>query len=106
MILTTIINEKCKDKKNNSSVETCGFLHFFLIPNSLKLLTFTLQFIKAAIQDKVLLKTRILLEVRNLLIGEIIQKLNNGNTYEEIASSMKISEDILRNDLKKFRISI
>jgi hypothetical protein len=37
-----------------------------------------------------------------LLIGEIIQKLNNGNTYKEIASSMKISEDILRNDLKNF----
>lgn len=39
---------------------------------------------------------------RNLLMGEIIQKLNNGDTYEEIASSMKISEDILRNDLKNF----
>jgi hypothetical protein len=37
-----------------------------------------------------------------LLIGEIIQKLNNGATYEDIASSIKISEDILRNDLKKF----
>jgi hypothetical protein len=37
-----------------------------------------------------------------LLIGEIIQNLNNGSTYEEIASSMKISEDILRNDLKNF----
>ncbi|MDD1514666.1 hypothetical protein [Priestia megaterium] len=37
-----------------------------------------------------------------MLIGEIIQNLNNGSTYEEIASSMKISEDILRNDLKNF----
>ncbi|MCM3772294.1 MULTISPECIES: hypothetical protein [Priestia] len=37
-----------------------------------------------------------------MLIGEIIQKLNNGATYEDIASSIKISEDILRNDLKKF----
>ncbi|MCJ7986779.1 hypothetical protein MUB16_27090 [Priestia sp. OVL9] len=37
-----------------------------------------------------------------MLIGEIIQKLNNGATYEDIASSMKIREDILKNDLKKF----
>jgi hypothetical protein len=37
-----------------------------------------------------------------LLIGQIIQNLNNGSTYEEISSSMKISEDILRNDLKNF----
>ncbi|MGE7716757.1 hypothetical protein [Priestia megaterium] len=37
-----------------------------------------------------------------MLIGEIIQNLNNDSTYEEIASSMKISEDILRNDLKNF----
>ncbi|MGG1364992.1 hypothetical protein ABE322_04310 [Priestia megaterium] len=37
-----------------------------------------------------------------MLIGEIIQNLNNGSTYEEIVSSMKISEDILRNDLKNF----
>ncbi|MFP8641162.1 hypothetical protein ACLHWY_06405 [Priestia aryabhattai] len=37
-----------------------------------------------------------------MLIGEIVQKLNNGATYEEIASSIKRNEDILRNDLKKF----
>jgi hypothetical protein len=37
-----------------------------------------------------------------LLIGEIIQKLNNGDTYEDIASSIKISEDVLRKDLKNF----
>ena len=37
-----------------------------------------------------------------MLIGEIIQKLNNGATYEDIASSIKISEDILKDDLKKF----
>lgn len=37
-----------------------------------------------------------------MLIGEIIQNLNNGSTYEEIASAMRISEDILRNDLKNF----
>jgi len=36
------------------------------------------------------------------LIGEIIQKLNNGDTYEDIASSIKISEDVLRKDLKNF----
>ena len=37
-----------------------------------------------------------------MLIGEIVQKLNNGAAYEEIASSIKSNEDILRNDLKKF----
>ncbi|MBU8853471.1 hypothetical protein [Priestia aryabhattai] len=37
-----------------------------------------------------------------MLIGEIVQKLNNGATYEEIASSIKSNEDILRNNLKKF----
>jgi len=37
-----------------------------------------------------------------LLIGEIVQKLNNGASYEDIASSIKISEDILKDDLKKF----
>ncbi|MQR87671.1 hypothetical protein GFV16_17375 [Bacillus megaterium] len=37
-----------------------------------------------------------------MLIGDIVQKLNNGATYEEIASSIKSNEDILRNDLKKF----
>ncbi|MFS8602428.1 hypothetical protein LRO89_07445 [Priestia megaterium] len=37
-----------------------------------------------------------------MLIGEIVQKLNNGATYEEIASSIKSNEDILKNDLKKF----
>ncbi|MBK0006111.1 MULTISPECIES: hypothetical protein [Priestia] len=37
-----------------------------------------------------------------MLIGEIIQKLNNGDTYEDIASSIKISEDVLRKDLKNF----
>ncbi|MBZ6484298.1 hypothetical protein SFC34_07660 [Priestia aryabhattai] len=36
-----------------------------------------------------------------MLIGEIVQKLNNGATYEEIASSIKSNKDILRNDLKK-----
>ncbi|MGZ0131319.1 hypothetical protein ACXKZH_04285 [Priestia megaterium] len=38
-----------------------------------------------------------------MLIGEIVQKLNNGASYEDIASSIKISEDILKDDLKKFR---
>ncbi|MEH7361601.1 hypothetical protein ABEP16_23260 [Priestia aryabhattai] len=37
-----------------------------------------------------------------MLIGEIVQKLNNGASYEDIASSIKISEDILKDDLKKF----
>ncbi|UYP06138.1 hypothetical protein [Priestia megaterium] len=37
-----------------------------------------------------------------MLIGEIVQKLNNGDTYEDIASSIKISEDVLRKDLKNF----
>ncbi|WP_182006889.1 hypothetical protein [Priestia aryabhattai] len=37
-----------------------------------------------------------------MLIGEIIQKLNNGDTYEDVASSIKISEDVLRKDLKNF----
>ncbi|MGI1800406.1 hypothetical protein ACRPLQ_18225 [Priestia sp. TRN 1309] len=37
-----------------------------------------------------------------MLIGEIVQKLNNGASYEGIASSIKISEDILKDDLKKF----
>ncbi|MGG3196392.1 hypothetical protein [Priestia aryabhattai] len=37
-----------------------------------------------------------------MLIGEIIQKLNNGDTYEDIASSIKISEDVFRKDLKNF----
>ncbi|MET3684583.1 hypothetical protein ABIC37_000092 [Priestia megaterium] len=37
-----------------------------------------------------------------MLIGEIIQKLNNGDTYEDISSSIKISEDVLRKDLKNF----
>ena len=36
-----------------------------------------------------------------MLIGEIVQKLNNGASYENIASSIRITEDILRNDLKK-----
>ncbi|MEW4210073.1 hypothetical protein Q0O85_16095 [Priestia megaterium] len=35
-----------------------------------------------------------------MLIGEIVQKLNNGASYEDIAS-IRITEDILRNDLKK-----
>ncbi|MBD8110588.1 MULTISPECIES: hypothetical protein [Priestia] len=39
-----------------------------------------------------------------MLIGEIVQKLNNGASYEDIASSMKITEDILRNDLKKIGV--
>lgn len=37
-----------------------------------------------------------------MLIGEIVQKLNNGANYEDIASSIKISEDVLRKDLKNF----
>ena len=37
-----------------------------------------------------------------MLIGEIVQELNNGASYEDIASSIKISEDILKDDLKKF----
>ncbi|BFI99193.1 hypothetical protein MMB68_21760 [Priestia sp. Y58] len=37
-----------------------------------------------------------------MLIGEIVQKLNNGATCGDIVSSIKISEDILRNDVKKF----
>ncbi|MED3955894.1 hypothetical protein ACLZHR_19270 [Priestia aryabhattai] len=37
-----------------------------------------------------------------MLIGEIVQKLNNGASYEDIASSIKISVDILKDDLKKF----
>lgn len=37
-----------------------------------------------------------------MLIGEIIQKLNNSDTYEDIASSIKISEDVLKKDLKNF----